>query len=179
LIDDLVAKVLVEQTGRNPRRIKKIVNSFVIESSLNPTWFDQPLDAPQLVTATILQHLYPGFFDLLVDSPEGSDVIGDFLEYVVATDRAGSPPAPSDAWWSILGRVLRRYHVAVPRRNAGVPLSNEVFALNVAVPPAFPSLAKDLGFIALLREIGDYGTREAFRSQLGRTRAERSSNLSS
>lgn len=171
LVNDLVFRILIEQTGRNPRRIKKVLNSFVVESELNPNWMEPPLGASHLITASILQHLYPGFFDLLVAKSEGSDVVGYFLDYVAVIDRAGSPPSSSDAWWAILGRVLRRYQVAIPRRQGGVPLTAELAALDDAIPAAFLPLARDNEFISLMRSIGNPETRQRFISQLGRARS--------
>ncbi|MFW6722761.1 hypothetical protein ACHZ98_21855 [Streptomyces sp. MAR4 CNY-716] len=37
LVDEL-RRLLVERSGRNPRRIKRLVNGFVLEATLNPVW---------------------------------------------------------------------------------------------------------------------------------------------
>ena len=35
---DSVKGIVIERTGRNPRRIKRLINSFVLEYSLDPGW---------------------------------------------------------------------------------------------------------------------------------------------
>lgn len=57
LIKGIVAVTLAYSTGRNPRKIKRIINSFILEHVLSPAWRSAPLSSKHLVTAILLQHL--------------------------------------------------------------------------------------------------------------------------
>ena len=59
--DEIVVSILVERAGRNPRKIKRVMNSFVLEYQVNPAWRNPPLDSSLLVTAVLMQHLYNPF----------------------------------------------------------------------------------------------------------------------
>ena len=65
LLDATVVDILSDATGKNPRRIKRIVNSFVLEHHLDPAWRRAPLNSTLLITAILLQQLYPSFYALL------------------------------------------------------------------------------------------------------------------
>jgi hypothetical protein len=78
LIDDNVAGILAEGTSRNPRKIKRIINSFVLEYQLDPAWRMPPLGSAQLVRAVLLQHIYPSFYEMLVREDSDKDPIESF-----------------------------------------------------------------------------------------------------
>jgi hypothetical protein len=170
LIDGTVSRILIESAGRNPRRIKRIINSIVLENQLNPAWSLPPLNRPQLVTAILLQHLYPSFYDLLIDETSSEDPVGDFLDYVKILGKAPNPPALDDAWWSIAKRIFERYGVHLPETTLGNghDLMTDIERLEPKLPSNFSALAHNSAFIALLRGIGDSGARIALRSQLMR-----------
>ena len=170
LIDATVTKILVESAGRNPRRIKRIINSVVLENRLNPAWSLPPLNRVQLVTAILLQHLYPSFYDFLIDETSSEDPIGDFLDYIEIRDKASDPPRSGDAWWSIVKRIFERYGM---RQLEASPEDRHDFVSNFELlekklPESFPSLAHNSALIALLRGVGDSKARIALRSQLMR-----------
>lgn len=167
LADDTMVAVLAEQTGRNPRRIKRIINSFVLEHALNPAWRRPPLGSAALIAVVILQHLYPQFYERLANEGAGTDEdpISEFLDYATVRARAGVPPSPTDTWWATASRVFRRYGAAPPAREAGVDLSSDVDRFERILPPWFPELALNEALLALLREIG-FETRLALRARL-------------
>jgi hypothetical protein len=168
LIDDTVADLLAERTGRNPRRIKRIINSFVLEHHLNPGWRRPPLGSAQLITAILLQHLYPQFYDRLVGEESGKDLIGELLDYADVQAKASDPPPSGDAWWAIVSRTFRAHGMAPPDRSASERsrLISELERLERWLPDGFPMLARNDALIALLRGVGDAQTRLAIRSQL-------------
>ena len=170
LIDKTVTKILVESAGRNPRRIKRIINSVVLENQLNPAWSLPPLNRAQLVTAILLQHLYSSFYDLMIDEASGEDPIGDFLNYVDIREKALNPPPPNDDWWSNLTQTFERYKMRPPEISQEQPhnLRNEIERLENQLPENFPTLAHSTALIALLRGVGDSEARIALRSQLMR-----------
>jgi hypothetical protein len=168
LIDDAVVDILSTRTGRNPRRIKRIVNSFVLEHYLNPVWRRPPLGSAQLIAVIILQHLYPRFYERLAGDGAGTDddPISEFLDYATVRARSNDSPGPSAGWWTTASRVFRRYGVAPPVREAGQDLRSDIERFEAILPPWFPELALNEAFLVLLREIGGGETRRAVRAQL-------------
>ena len=166
LIDENVAAILARGSGRNPRKIKRIINSFVLEYELNPSWRMSALGSEQLVRAVLLQQLYSSFYELLVREDAGQDPIGSFLDYVNVRDGVAEPPVdnPNDPWWDKVGRLFQTYRLRlkVPAEN----MWNEIKRLEAELPEDFVILAHNSAFITLLHGIGDDEARKAFRGQL-------------
>jgi hypothetical protein len=158
----------VTLAGRNPRRIKRIINSLVMEDQLNPAWRQAPLGNGQLVRAVLLQHLYTPFYDLLATNDSGEDPIGDFLDYADVCARVADPPAAGHAWWSIASRIFQKRGMPAPERSPGTgeKLTAELRQLEADIPKELQALARDTSFIALLRGTGDKETRRALHAQL-------------
>jgi CheY-like chemotaxis protein len=166
LIDQTVTDILAERAGRNPRRIKRIINSFVVEYQVNPAWRHPPLGSMQLVTAILLQQLYPSFYDLLVSDEYETNPIEDLLKYADLRERAADPPDQEDPWWvEEVVPVLATRQVALQD-----PTTPGLFAalqqFESRLPEGFPALAQSASFVALLRNVEDPTTRQAIRSQL-------------
>jgi hypothetical protein len=167
LIDKPVAETLAELTARNPRRIKRIINSFVLEYNLNPGWHRPPLGSTELMTTVLLQHLYPTFYDILAREDSGEDPIGEFLDYADVRARASDPPPPGDAWWSTASQTLRRYGMRAPDRSMPNMFAGwDMQELENLVPEEFRELARSTAFLALLQGVGDPQSRRAVRAQL-------------
>ncbi|WSY16513.1 KAP family NTPase [Embleya sp. NBC_00896] len=167
LVDEIVTSILLERAGSNPRRIKRIINGFILEHRLNPAWRAMPLDSSLLVTAILLQYLYASFYDFLVADESSDDPIGDFLEYATVRARVSAPPPPNNAWWTVARRTFQKHGTPAPDRSAtGEELMREVERLEAALPEDFPMLARNNAFIALLRSIGDKETRQALCAEL-------------
>ena len=171
-------KTLVEQAGRNPRKIKRIINSFVLEYELVQAWRRSPLSSQQLVTAILIQHLYAPFYDVLVNEDSGEDPIGDFLDYAEIAGQISEPPMdPNDQWWEIVRRTFHAHRVPAPSppsldhkdsEEAGQKLSAAYERLERELPEDFSALARNSSFVALLRGVGDTQTRKALHAQLVR-----------
>jgi hypothetical protein len=168
LMDDTVTEILASRSGGNPRRIKRIMNSFVLEYRLNSSWTQPPLGSVQLITAIILQHLYPLYYDWLVREGNHLDPTGAFLEYARVRRRMSDPPPPDDRWWSTTAGVFRANGLVVPSRRRATAEAMSVAAVDLdrSYPEGFLSLSSDDTFIALLEGIGNKETRIAFREQL-------------
>jgi hypothetical protein len=168
LIDDVATELIVTLAGHNPRRIKRIINSLVMEDQLNPSWRQAPLGNAQLVRAILLQHLYAPFYDLLVANGSGEDPIGDFLDYADVCARAADPPAAGHAWWSIASKIFQKRGMPAPERSPGTgeKLTADLKRLEAGISEELQALARDTSFIALLRGVGDKDTRRALHSQL-------------
>jgi quinol monooxygenase YgiN len=166
LIDENVARILAEGTSRNPRKIKRIINSFVLEYQLDSAWNRPPLGSAQLVRAVLLQHIYSPFYEWLVSEDAGEDPIGFFLDYAEICKKMANPPSdPNDSWWEIVRRVFQGYRLAVRLPTEGLDIGIE--RLEGMLPKGFPELARSNAFVALLRGIGNTTkSRQSFRAQL-------------
>jgi hypothetical protein len=168
LLDDMITGILTQRAGRNPRKIKRIINSFVLEYQLNPAWRKLPLDSSLLVIVVLTQHLYASFYDYLVSDQAGDDPIGTFLDYASVRARASSPPPADHAWWAVVRRTFQEHGQHPPYRSpdTGEKLLEDIRRLEDLLPQDFPILARSSDFVALLRSIGDKDTRQALRAQL-------------
>ncbi|MEC3982400.1 P-loop NTPase fold protein [Amycolatopsis sp. H20-H5] len=169
LIDDTVADILIDRTGRNPRRIKRIINSFVLEHQLDPAWQRPPLGSTQLVTAILLQQLYSPFYDMLVRQYQTADLIGEFLDYADVRELIPTPPGrEDDQWWVTVRRSFETHRVAVPDSFAEFRelLPAGFQELERELPEEFAAWVRDEAFVSLLRGIGGQETRDALRRKL-------------
>jgi CheY-like chemotaxis protein len=162
LIDETVTEILARRTGRNPRRIKRIINSFVLEYRLDPGWRKPPLGSVQLVTAILLQHLYTPFYDLLRQE-YGADPIVEFLDYVEVRAKAFNPA--DEEWWNNVRQTFQSHGLPAPSSDSEL-WNSQLEQLDGQLPEDFPKLARDDTFVALLRGVGDVNTRIALRAQL-------------
>jgi hypothetical protein len=168
LIDDTGIELIVTLAGRNPRRIKRVINSLIMEDRLNPAWRQAPLGSAQLVRAILMQQLYAPFYDLLVVNGSGEDPIGDFLDYADVCARAADPPAAGHAWWSIASRTFQKRGMRAPERSPGTgeKLTADLMQLEAGISKGLQALARDTSFIALLRGVGGKEARHALHAQL-------------
>jgi hypothetical protein len=168
LLDSSARKILAQRSGNNPRRIKRIINSLVLEHRLNPEWTTPPLSGALLVTAILLQHLYPSFYERLISDDAGVDPIQDFLDYAAVKAQATDPPVAGSAWWSRANRLFTARGMTVPERgpSAADQLAAQLETVDRDMPSESPALARNPAFLALLRATGGPDQRAALRSQL-------------
>jgi hypothetical protein len=166
LLDDAVVEILSEATGRNPRRIKRIINSFVLEHHLDAGW--RSLGSVQLITAILLQHIYPAFYSALINERAGVDPIGDFLDYADVRGRALNPPPIDDAWWSFARRVFAKRGLPPPNPDVG-RVDVDQLAESLFGDVDYDGLASDGSFVGLLRGIGGPVARQSLRAHLRRS----------
>jgi CheY-like chemotaxis protein len=166
LIDPAVERILVEGTGRNPRKIKRIINSFILEYQLDPAWREPPLTSEHLVIAILLQHLYTPFYDLLISEGIGPNPIGEFLYYAqLRRDLVlDSPVTEQEDAARLLEQALDGYHLARPhvKETAEAALKR----LEQRLPEEFPGLAASDALVALLNGVGNDECRDALRTRL-------------
>ncbi len=169
LINKAVADILAEGTGRNPRRIKRIINSFVLEHRLDSAWRKRPLSSVLLVTAIVLQHLHAPFYELLVSEEAGENPIGEFLDYVRIREMRGLPTDGNDPWWTIVRRSFNAHRLQAPESPIGTEkLEERLKQLEGQLPESFVALAYNTAFIALLQGVEASGASDALRAQLAR-----------
>jgi hypothetical protein len=167
LLDPTVVDILSDATGRNPRRIKRIINSFVLEHHLDHRWQCAPLNSALLITTILIQQLYPSFYAVVVDENSGDDPIGEFLDYAAVRGKAMHPPSGDDPWWFVVRRAFRRRGLPAPS-SASLPFGEAVSTedLEKRLPVDYPALVNDAAFVALLQGIGQPSTRQALRAHL-------------
>jgi Putative Ig domain/KAP family P-loop domain len=170
LFDETVTSILAEGTGRNPRRIKRVINSFVLEYRLDPAWREPGLGTAQLITAVLLQHLYTSFYDLLASKESGVNPIDEFLDYLEVREKTPEIPAADDPVWEIFGRLLKEHGLQPPEKFPieGEKLTAVLEGLGKKLGD-FPTLADNDAFIRLLRSVKKEGAVEALRAQLLRS----------
>ena len=169
LINKTVADILAEGTGRNPRRIKRIINSFVLEHRLDPAWRKLPLSSVQLFTAIILQHLYAPFYELLVSEETEGNPIEEFLDYVRIREMRQRLTDSGDPWWTIVRRSFKAHRLQAPEPPIDPEtLGERLKQLEGQLPPSFVDLANKNAFIALLQGVEVSGASDALRAQLFR-----------
>ena len=99
LFDDAECKLLIDRNARNPRRIKRFVNRFVLAQQLDPNVSDA--DAEVLIKLLILETYFSDFARLLRRTPTEKSTtrnpLGEFLMYVSARNSLQRRSANEDA----------------------------------------------------------------------------------
>ncbi|WP_457031565.1 P-loop NTPase fold protein [Kitasatospora sp. P5_F3] len=160
--------LLAERMGRNPRRIKRLINSFVMEYHLNVGW--QEFGAEGLLRSVLLQHLYPDFHRALVQ-PGGPDRVTEFVTYyeVRGLVRRGGGGLDQEQT-ARLAVLAERLDLRLPEEW---PATLE--QLERALPPEYPLLAADRGFVRLVLDLAQLPDADALLGWLRRTVALRPS----
>lgn len=158
ILDDELRRLLVERSGRNPRRIKRLVNGFVLEATLNPVWSGFRPEA--VIRTLLLQYFYPEFYRMMTGAAgaPGGDVVQEFSTYRRVRRRLLSPVSPaapgaSPEFASVAetGTFFEQYELSAP-----VPEQDPAQALEQLerrLPVGFPEHADDPGFTSLLGEL--------------------------
>ncbi|MEU5208148.1 P-loop NTPase fold protein [Streptomyces sp. NPDC020742] len=154
LLDDALVDLLAQRSDRNPRRIKRLVNGFVLEATLNPVWRDFGPGA--VIRTLLLQYFYPDFYRMMT-GPSGTvdgDVVAEFRMYrevrrTLLAAAAGQPPAQE---LTAVRDFLATYDLLVPE-----PLSTSgqaaLTALERQLPSEFPDLVINPAFTSLVDEL--------------------------
>jgi hypothetical protein len=157
--DTVAQRTLAERTRRNPRRIKQIINGFVVERILSPKWSERP---DFLVRAVLIYQLYPGLYRILIDSEDNFDWIGALLDFADLEDRA---PSPNKEWWDDAVRISRKRKLAISQVTQQ-DASLAVEELRQGFPESLAGLVRDGELINLLKGIGDESMRQEFSEML-------------
>ncbi|MFG2310783.1 P-loop NTPase fold protein [Streptomyces sp. NPDC048566] len=153
LLGDHLAEVIAQRSARNPRRIKRLINGFCLESALNPVW--RSFGPEAVLRVLLLQQLYPDFYRVLL-ARDGADVHAarEFLRYRAARRALAVPPVrppgedqTADLDW------LRAYGLAVPGPDGAGNPGDLLARLEEQLPTGFPELALDADFGRLVEEL--------------------------
>jgi hypothetical protein len=152
--------LLAARNARNPRRIKRFVNNFVIEYQLDAEW--RELGSPLLIRALLLEMYYPG---LVSRAGRGRDPIGETLDYARAVRvlkrdawRAQGPreAGEPDADAGFLRGFFDSYNLALPSE---APSGQLLGILRDEVPEAVVAAGGDDEFLSLAESLGDEAAR--------------------
>ncbi|MFD8545199.1 P-loop NTPase fold protein [Streptomyces sp. NPDC059649] len=154
LLDDALVDLLVQRSDRNPRRIKRLVNGFVLEASLNPVWRDFGPDA--VIRTLLLQYFYPDFYRMMT-GPSGTvdgDVVAEFRTYreVRRTLLAAAAAPPPDHELRRVRTFLASYDLLAPD-PLGASGEQVLTALERQLPTEFPTLVINPAFTSLVDEL--------------------------
>ncbi|WP_410630063.1 P-loop NTPase fold protein [Amycolatopsis sp. cmx-4-83] len=143
LFDESSKSLIIGRSRHNPRRIKRVINSFVLEYHLDPSWDE--IGLAHLVNVILLQHFYPGFHSLLAH-PGNDHLIGEFLDYqeLRAIVKHGDQ-VDADRW----AKLFESKGLRPPRTPDLAELESEL-------PADYPVLAADRDFVALLRGMAQH-----------------------
>ncbi|WP_181786286.1 P-loop NTPase fold protein [Streptomyces phytophilus] len=158
ILDEELKKLLVERSGRNPRRIKRLVNGFVLEATLNPVWSGFRPEA--VIRTLLLQYFYPEFYRMMTGASgaPGEDVVQEFTTYR-RVRRALLSPVPPAAQGPPLeyasvaeaGTFFEQYELSAPAGEQDPAQALEL--LERRLPIGFPEHADDQGFTSLLADL--------------------------
>jgi CheY-like chemotaxis protein len=137
LFDDPGRKLLIERNGRNPRRMKRFVNRFILDYQLDEA--SQDMEGQLLIKLLILETYFPEFIRLFTTA-EAKNPIQEFLDFAAASDalRRGHPDDPN------VEPVLTFYEIA-----PGAPPDEMLTRLQAIAPETFVRLANDVDFRSL------------------------------
>ncbi|RCW44568.1 KAP-like P-loop domain-containing protein [Halopolyspora algeriensis] len=162
LFGEQLGSFVGERTGRNPRRIKRLINSFVLEYHLDRNW--QEFGAETLVRVLLLQHFYSDFYRLLV-SPSAQDPVQEFLDYRNLRSSIRLGESDSEHWQ----HVFTAHGIKPPGRESdSTTLLGLLEQLEQEVPEPLPSLVTDEEFTSVVRQLKEYPDFERLRRHLQR-----------
>ncbi|TJZ45362.1 response regulator [Streptomyces piniterrae] len=153
LLDEALVDLLAERSGRNPRRIKRLVNGFVLEATLNPVWRDF---GPGAVLRTLLlQYFYPDFYRMMT-GPSGTldgDVVAEFRRYREVRRTLLSATGGASAEELATVRDFLAPYDLVPPEPPGAGGEAVLAALERQLPNEFPDLVLNPAFTSLVDEL--------------------------
>jgi CheY-like chemotaxis protein len=162
LFDDTGQKLVIERNGRNPRRIKRFVNRFILDYQLDAT--AQELKPELLIKLLIFETYFPDFARLFTVANE-KNPIQEFLDFAEARTalRLGGPAPP------IVGDVFRFYKLAPPAPDSPDSLER----LQREAPEQFVQLVQDDDFLSLVESIESHGDQELIVAKVQRRQERR------
>ncbi|MFJ9690841.1 P-loop NTPase fold protein [Kitasatospora sp. NPDC101183] len=160
-----LAALLAARTGRNPRRLKRLINSFIMYQ-LDPAW--QEFDPASVMRTVLLHQLYPEFHRA-VSTPDSKDLIEDFVHYHRGrTLLSRTSPGPSDPAWPGLERLAEHAEVDRPPREDTAGWLKALAGLEGRLPKVFRELSADPDFVLLVTELYEAPDSEALRRRYQR-----------
>ncbi|MFQ5606127.1 MAG: P-loop NTPase fold protein [bacterium] len=156
-------KLIVEQSDRNPRRIKRFINRFILEQQLGD---ESDTLAPELLIKILMIQLYFRDFYALFHDEYQKNLISEFLDYLEVSKLLKSGSAFETPNEEKVDKVLEFYHLG-RRENVETTLR----VLEESVPEEFNKLARNNEFVSLIESITEEEERELLTQHILRKRA--------
>ncbi|MCH6162999.1 P-loop NTPase fold protein [Streptomyces marispadix] len=154
LLNEGLVTRIADHSQRNPRRIKKLINGFVLEVGLNPLWRDFVSQAADtVVSALVLQYLYPDFYRMLVGRVGADgDVLNEFQTYRQVRLRLLEVDGDAASDEEVV-RFFAEHQVRQPLLGNSGAWAENLSELEAQLPSGFPELASDRGFTSLVDDL--------------------------
>jgi hypothetical protein len=162
LFDDSVITLAIDQNERNPRRVKRFINSFVLEYQLDAEW--EQLGPSALVRVLLVDAYFPEFGRQLRSRSE-LDPADDFREYVYVREQLRKKVGEDRAIWDRIGRFFESHGISTDEKLDHVQLLKSI---EQELPETYPKLAMNQNFLALLDGFGDVEERMRIREKMRR-----------
>jgi len=148
LFSEQAQQIVMQGTGRNPRRMKRLLNSIILQYRLKPEW--ESLGPENLSAVILLGHFYQEFYRELT-RPNDINLIHKFLQYKELRDRVqrGDPLRDQD-------RLFFTDNNAVAPTADDTALGEAISFLETKLPSSFPGLAGKQEFVQLLSELAEH-----------------------
>jgi hypothetical protein len=145
--------LIAQRSDRNPRRLKRFLNAFVLARRLDVA--TAQLSPAEHIRVLLFQFYFPAFHRLLLDEDE-PDPFAD----VHLLARAAAPGNEDDPTVrTALRELCGRRDVAPPSDDE--PLEDTVRRLAPTLPPAIVELAGDRQFLTLVWKVGEEDERRS------------------
>jgi CheY-like chemotaxis protein len=161
LLREAEGQLIIDGSNRNPRRIKRFINRFVLEHALEK---DSATYPPEILIKALMLQMYFGDFSNLFAEGMRKNPVDEFTDYLEAQAllRGESLDNPK------LAEVMQFYDLVVPEAQAGIEAARG--NLDESVPEEFRRLAKNRDFAALVESL-DGNAKELIAQRILRKRA--------
>jgi CheY-like chemotaxis protein len=156
LFDEAGRKLVIDRNGRNPRRMKRFINRFILDYQLDGA--SQDLDPELLIKLLILETYFPEFARLFGSSAD-KNPMQEFLDFAAARDQLRRGGDTSE----LVDTVFRSYGVVRSDNN-----QESLQQLEQEAPEIFARLARDDDFLSLAKSLEDPSDQELLLAKVQR-----------
>ena len=160
LFDPSIRSLVTERNSRNPRKIKRFINMFVLGYGLDRDWAE--LGASDLVKLLIMQLYFPDFARLLQGTAQ-RDPIAELLSYVDCRDLLLRRVSRDGDAWANVRSFAEAHELTIEETMSHADVLQ---LLEQHLPETYPALAADPDFVALLRTFPEGNARARLREKL-------------
>jgi CheY-like chemotaxis protein len=149
LVDDSARTLIVQGSDRNPRRLKRFINSFVLEHALVPETVG--INPEILIRQLILRTYFQDFVRLY---GRGPDPIEEFIGYLRIRTwiQEGPRLGLDDPMLDVTERFFDEHRVP-GSRDASMQSTEALTALEQNLPEPYPRLAQNENFVTLVESL--------------------------
>ena len=154
LVDESARSLIVQGSDRNPRRLKRFINAFVLEHALKPE--AAGVDPQTLIRELILRTYFQEFVRLYARGPDPLEEFSGYLrtrKWVLDVEDRDPPPAE-------IRQFFDEHRAQLDKGAAGLA------ALEQNLPEPYPRLADNESFVSLVEYLRTKNEGEQVRSRL-------------